>query len=195
MSDLHLSDKLHVIRMVDDGITPQAVANQFDVTVDKVLSIMQTRHTLESMDKSPSKRFNLSLGDKLRVIHMMDIHKNQTTVGRICKIHRRTVKNVLDKRESILSADIKGIPTNVKRPLKAKYLAVDNAVIDFINFARSQRLPVTSSHVQACALKAAKQHNIPSFSASNGWLHRFLRRSPVQPSFKFHGKGGTALPV
>ena len=42
MADLRLSMKIHVIRMVDDGIKFQAVANQFDVTVEKVMSIMQT---------------------------------------------------------------------------------------------------------------------------------------------------------
>ena len=43
MVDLRLSTKLHVIRMVDDGITPQAAANQFDITAENVMSIMQTR--------------------------------------------------------------------------------------------------------------------------------------------------------
>ncbi len=28
---------------------------------------------------------------------------------------------------------------------------------------------------------------------SNGWLDRFLQRSPVQPSFKLHTKGNSAL--
>ena len=35
MADLHLSTKHHVIRMVDDGIKPQAAANQFDLTAEK----------------------------------------------------------------------------------------------------------------------------------------------------------------
>ena len=31
------------------------------------------------------------------------------------------------------------------------------------------------------------------FFASYGWLLRFLYRSSIQSSLKFHGKGGTAL--
>ena len=145
--DLRLSTKLHVIRMVDDGIIPQAAANQFDITVENVMSIMQTRKQVESFEKSQTKRNNLSLGDKLRVLLLMNIYKNQAQVARIDKIHRKTAKNVLDSRESIHAAEISGTPIGVERPLCDMYPAIDNAVIKFINFARSQRLPVTSSHI------------------------------------------------
>ena len=56
MADLRLSEILRVIRMIDDGITTQAVANQFDISIEKVMSIMQTRKKFESLDKfSPSE--------------------------------------------------------------------------------------------------------------------------------------------
>ena len=98
----------------------------------------------------------------------MNIHKNQAQVARICKIYRKTVKNVLESREKIHAAEISGTPIGVKRPLRAMYPDIDNAVIEFINFARSQRLPVTSSHIKSCAEQAAKRYKIQSFSASNG---------------------------
>ena len=34
MVELRLSEKIHAIRMIDDGITPQAATNKFDVTVE-----------------------------------------------------------------------------------------------------------------------------------------------------------------
>ena len=137
------------------------------------MSIIQTRKQVESCEKSHTKRNNLSLGDKLRVLQLMNIHKNQAQVAFICKIHRKTIKNVLDSLENIHAAEISGTPIGAKCPLLAMCPAIDNAVIKFINFARSQRLPVTSSHIKSCAEQAAKRSKIQSFSASNGWLQKF----------------------
>ena len=79
MGDLGLSEKLRVIRMIDDWLTPQAAANQFELDVGNVMSEMQTRKRFESLDKSPTKRSNLSLRDKLRVMHLMDADKINLT--------------------------------------------------------------------------------------------------------------------
>ena len=70
MADLRLSEKLHVIRMIDDGITSQA-ANQFDVTVRNVILRIQTPKKVELLGKSPTRRNNLSLRDKMRVLYLM----------------------------------------------------------------------------------------------------------------------------
>ena len=78
--------------MVDDGIRPQAAANQFDINVENVMSIMQTRKQVGSLEKSHTKRNNLGLGDKLIVLNLMNLHKNQAQLARICKIHRKTLK-------------------------------------------------------------------------------------------------------
>ena len=160
MADMHLSTNLHVIRMVDDCITPQAAANQFDVTVENVMSIMQTRKQVESLEKSHTNRNYICFGDKLRVLNLLKIQKNQAQVARICNTHRETVKNVLDSRESIHSAEISGTHITVKRLLRAVHPAIDNTRIEFINFARSKRIPVTSSHIKSCAEQAAKRYKI-----------------------------------
>ena len=142
-------------------------------------------------DREQSK--NLELGDKLRILHQYQVHKNQSQVARICKVHRKTVKSIHDKRILILADEANGIPFTVKRPLYAKYPAVEADVIDFIKYVSSKRLPVTSTHIKARALRAASKLNISNFSASNGWLENFLRRSAVQQSFKLHGKGSLGL--
>ena len=53
MADLRLSKKLHVVRIIDDVMMPQAAANQFDVTVEKIMSIMQAHKKVESLGKFP----------------------------------------------------------------------------------------------------------------------------------------------
>ena len=101
----------------------------------------------------------------------------------MCKVHRKKVKNVLGNRESIRAAEISGTPIGVKLPLRARYPGVDNHVVDFIKFARSERLPVTGSHIKLCAEQAAKHCKIQSFSVSRNWLQKFIRQSPMHPSF------------
>ena len=67
--------------------------------------------------------------------------------------------------------------------------------MDFICYTRSQRLSVTSSHVQQYARNAAASHEIMLFKYTNVWLDKFLRRSSIQPSFRLHEKfGNTEVP-
>ena len=81
----------------------------------------------------------------------------------------------------------------VRHALYTKFTPIDDGVVNFTNYVRSQRLPVTKSHLQECARQARINFNILEFKASNGWLQFFLRRSGVQSSFMFHGKGGTSM--
>ena len=95
---------------------------------------------------------------------------------------------MLDSRESIHAAEIAGTTIDVERPLRAMCPTIDHAVIEFINFARCERLPVTSNHIKPCDEDAAKRCKIQSFCASIGCLLKFLLRSPEQSSFKMHEK-------
>ena len=123
------------------------------------------------------------------------MHKNQSQVARICKVHRKIVKSIHDKGLLILADEANGVPLTVKRPLYVKYPAVEADVIDFIKYVRSKLLPVTSTHIKARALRAASKLNISNCSASNGWLEKFLRRSAEQRSFKLPGKGSLDIPA
>ena len=194
--NLHLSKKLHAIRMVDSGITYQAVANQFDVLLDSIRKILDTRNRYEHVKKTNAKRTNLNLVEKIKVLHKVEQNNcNFTTVAKLCGIHRKTVGNIWKNREALLNKEKRNACATVKRPLKAQYPLIEAKVLDFVVYARSQRYPVTSSQIKEYALRAAEQGNETRFRASNGWLQRFLRRSSIQRSLKLHGKGGTALPA
>ena len=88
--------------MADDGIVNQATSNQFEITIDYVTSIIAVRGNLESFEKLAPLRKNLILGNKLRVLHLMDLHNNKILVGSMCKIDRKTVRKVLTCLESSL---------------------------------------------------------------------------------------------
>ena len=49
--------------------------------------------------------------------------------------------------------------------------------------------------IQERARKEAETRNILNCHASRGWVQKFLRRPPAQPSFRLHGKGGVTLPI
>ena len=189
MFKLKLSQKLHVLRMVKAGIAPLGTRNEFGIEHDEVERIVRSEVKLLTMTTAESSPNNLTLGDKLRILHLLDVHRNKSQVSRICKVHRKTVKNIESKRAKLLASEENGIPLSVKRTLYAKYRAVEADVIDFIKYARSKLLSVTSTHIKARKLCAAAKLSIQKFSASNGWLEKFLRRSAIQRSFELHGKG------
>ena len=83
----------------------------------------------------------------------------------------------------------------LEETLYARNLMVDEKVVQFINFASSERLPASMPLIQARAKLAAENLGITTFKASSGCLMRFLRRSSVQLSFKLRGKGDSSLPV
>ena len=77
----------------------------------------------------------------------------------------------------------------------ATFPAIENVAIEFMRFARAERLPVTLRLIQEHAPKEAETRNVLNFHASRGWVEKFLRRSPVQPSFYLHGKSDVTLPT
>ena len=79
------------------------------------MSITQTSKQVESFEKFHTKRNNLSIGDKLRVLQLMSIHNNQAQVASICKINWKTVKSVLGSRGSVHAAEIFCVPIGVQR--------------------------------------------------------------------------------
>ena len=70
---------------------------------------------------------------------------------------------------------------------------MESEVDEFIRYVRSQRLPDSSSHIKACAIRAAKERGLDQFKSYNACLQNYLRQSDVQSSFKLHWKGNAEL--
>ena len=193
LKQIKLGEKLNLIRLADDGVIYSDLSNQFAVLTCTVDQIVKNRNKYEQVGSSVQKRSFVTLETKIKVIHFMMKKKNASEVGQICKIDRKTAKNIFNNRDKWVNLEISGTPMGIRRALYAKFKPIDDEVLNFINFVRSERLPVTKSHIQACARQAATNLSLSEFKASNGWLQNFLRRSGVQYSFKLHGKGGTRL--
>ncbi len=94
LDNIYLSDKLHMIRTADDRITFQAIANQFNTDVKNVRYIVDSRDLHRQLCKTSDKRKNLTLGDKIKILHFMEKkHCTATKVERSQKVIRWNVGN------------------------------------------------------------------------------------------------------
>ncbi len=116
-------------------------------------------------------------------------------VARIFEVDPKTISRISKEVVKLMQLDKNGTPHNTKRPLYSKYPAMDRNVMQFIRFARSQRLPVTLSQIKQRALLTSERENLSGFRASNGWVRNLLRRSSVQTSFRLHVQGSVSLPA
>ena len=117
--------------------------------------IVKNRNEYEHIDSSVLKRNFVTLGTKVKVIHLVMKKKYACEVGRICKIDHKTAKNIFNNSDKWVCLENPGTPLSIRRTLYAKFKPIVDEVVNFINFVLSQRLPVTKINIQACALQAA----------------------------------------
>ena len=76
-------------------------------------------------------------------------------------------------KDTILRQEKLHVPHSVRRHLFAKHPEIDQELIEFMQFARSQRLPISRSLLQERNRMAATRHNVLNFKASNGYIEKF----------------------
>ena len=188
--------KLQVLLDVDyRGRSTEEVAEELGVSVDVITSILQRKATLERPRTSATQRKHLTLEDKLRVLYFLDRGLSRREVQSKFQIPSRTVTRICKMRVQLQQLDSNGASLSLRRLPRSMYPDVEQDVVAFITYVRSQRMPVTLELLRARAIQSARQHRHDSFRASNGWIEKFLRRSPVQPSFRLHGKADSQLPL
>ena len=98
--------------------------------------------------------------------------------------HRKTVGNIWKDREPLLTKEKRNDCATKKRKLKTQYPSVEAKNLDFVEYDRSLRYPVTSSEIKEDEIRAAAQSNETHFRAFNGWLQRFIRFCSIQRTLK-----------
>eukprot|EP00171_Calliarthron_tuberculosum_P023727 IDg23727t1 len=166
LSQLSLGDKLSILRFLDEGNTVQEASATFNLDATSVTQIKNTRHFLEGIVSTNSRRRNLTLGDKLKVLHFIDKENSIKQAADKYSVSTRTVRRIVNARTTLVEMDSAGSPIGVRRPLKGRLPGVECAVTEFIGFVRSQRLPVTLNLIQERARLSAEQQGIDSFKAS-----------------------------
>lgn len=131
----------------------------------------------ESEDATPSKRKNYDMHFKLEVVAYAEKY-NKSKAAKIKKVPRSCVKDWM-KQKAQLEAHLKVScsTSSSKRlqgagcPLKDKDF--DEMLINWVRQQRQKKLLVSHAMIQREALTLSHNEN---FSASNGWLEKFLLR-------------------
>ena len=185
---LTYGEKLLILGRRESGISTISIANQLNTTEFGVEKVLDLRERLEKVSERRNLRNNMTLEDRLLVLNYIDKEKLRSKIASEFKVHPRTISLMPKKRTWLIEQGRKGVPKDINQPLYATFPAIENVVIEFIRFARAERLPVALRLIQERARKGAEKRNILNFHAFRGWVEKFLRRSPVQPSFRLHGK-------
>ena len=123
--------KLYAIRKIEhDGCSQSEVASQLSTTADVVAQIIQSKSRIRHVQPTKFKRTNLNLGQKLKVLDMVDRKLSYSVIARKLAVSTRTKTRIAAARESILANESNGIPLSVKRPLKARFSMIDDDVAD-----------------------------------------------------------------
>jgi hypothetical protein len=86
----------------------------------------------------------------------------------------------------------------INSPLKKKCSSgvrlakLDLEVMEFLHTARGKKFPISGRLLQDFALLFAETSEVIGFSASNGWLEKFMKRHHINFK-KLHGKKVTSL--
>ena len=99
LNQIKLSEKLNLIRLADDGVTYSDLFNQFAVSTCTVDQIVKNRNDYEHVDSSVQKRNFATLETKIKVIHLIMKKKNASEVGQICRIDRKSAKNIFNNHD------------------------------------------------------------------------------------------------
>ena len=110
-------------------------------------------------------------------------------------VSKFAVARVQKSEDRRLQQESLRIPHGVKRQLYARYPEVDESLMEFLQFARSQRLPVSRTILQQRVRITADRLNVSGFKATNRCIDRFLRRNPIEKSIQLHGKGSSFVPM
>ena len=106
-----------------------------------------------------------------------------------------TITRISQDRVKLIQMDQNSTRQDAKQPLYSLRPAMDREVIQFINFARSQDLPVPLSQIKHGTLLTAGRLSKSGFSTSNERVQNYRRRSLVQPSCRLHGQASVSLPA
>ena len=184
-----LGTQLAVLRFVDSGHSQEEAASEHHIDLQSVRLIVGMRDTLESFVCQPRRRHNLTMEDKLKVLHWLEKDHSYNQTSQKFKIGKRTVARIAKNREMLLSLDESRACLSGKRPFQPKHPEVEKRVTSFITFVRQQRLPVTLSLLRTRAKMAAGELGIYDFKASDGWIRRYRKRHGLGNSIRLHGKG------
>ena len=188
LDSLRLGQKLEIITAHNNGRSLADLSSDQSVDESVIECILTQSSRLKKGTIKQSRRRHYQLGDKLRILHLLENRVGPTKLCAEFEISHSTIYRLEANREKLVAMDKNRVSVTVQRYLYANHPVIEQRVTEFVEFAREQRLPVSKTLIQERARMIARNLGLESFKASNGWFSRYLRRSNVQSSCNLHRK-------
>jgi hypothetical protein len=131
------------------------------------------------MNKNTQKRKQYTLSFKLRVIRFFETHsKNLSATSKEFIVDRKTIRSWIASSASIKATDLKSKRRKIKASVGKNVLFPDmeNELHQWIKSIRANGGCIDGRTIQAKALSLVQDK---TFTASRGWLLRFLKRKQL----------------
>ncbi|XP_053309800.1 tigger transposable element-derived protein 4-like [Spea bombifrons] len=135
------------------------------------------------------KRRDSTLAEKVKILELLQQPKaSQSSVARNMGLSQSTISRVMKKRDEILERWNHNENPSRKRNRPFKHAKVDEALLEWLLFAKTKRLPISGPILMRRAEAIAKEIGCTQFKPSNGWLwrwkerYRLFYRAEVPPS-------------
>ncbi|XP_064361652.1 tigger transposable element-derived protein 3-like isoform X2 [Dromaius novaehollandiae] len=126
------------------------------------------------------ERKELSLTEKVRVLEMLDGPKvSQSELAKRFGVSQPQICRIIKNKERILSEWHQNSNPERKRKREGKDVAVEAALLRWVESARAADLPVNGPLLQVKAKNLAEALGKPDFDASSSWLARFKVRHNI----------------
>lgn len=146
------------------------------------------------MTKGKGKR--LSDAERMQIIEMLEspTPPKMRKLARDFGVDEGSIRYVNKTKDTIKARNVGTTQTTREatyRHAQPKFPELEAMLLDWLSACRKMGLAIPPSLLQIKAVEVASKLGIPeeSFSASNGWLQRFLKRSGIRGVFLF-GEGG-----
>ena len=146
-------------------------------------------------------RKRLKIAQKLDIVDLLEKGHCTEPIERQFGVAGRTVRNIRATAPKLLCVANKKPKSMQLKTRQAVWVPhLEAKLLEFLNYARSAKMPVTQNVLQARArmirdhmLKDSateKERNLfQKFTASRGWVDNFFKRNALR-SVSLHGEGG-----
>eukprot|EP00171_Calliarthron_tuberculosum_P016385 IDg16385t1 len=120
-----LGKKRVILRYIGKDHSPLEAAQSSMYHKKNVAGITNSRVTLEAATYDTSQRRNMTLGEKMKVLHFIENQYSLLQASNKYGIDNRTVKCILGACETLIAMAKSGVSENTRRPLKAQYQEIE----------------------------------------------------------------------
>ena len=141
------------------------------------------------------------LNDKLKIIEFAKSNSNlkHDNIAVRFRCGQSTVTKILQQQEQLLEEERNGTNLKMQRKCEPNWVAMEQALITWINQASVHNLTITDEIVRmkakdfAAAIYTSPDDVLSSFSATDGWLAGFKTRFSLNvKSYRLHGEAASA---